>query len=242
MDGCRPFTPIGFSVENLMLAGIPEISAQRTLEGDAASGREALAALCRRARAAGATVLRGAAHTLDPAHPLQVAPGEYSEEAFLGLDWAVASAAAAGLRLSLSLADNWLYRECGCLLMNTSKRKIIVPYTINHPTAVHDSSIIKRAGGGADEIVDWSPSVAARDPAFPPLRFEGDLTAEKLGAAARAEYEERRHARFFVDAGAKALYKAHVAAVLGRRNTFTGRLYRDEPAIFSFGARALLGV
>lgn len=100
---------------------------------------------------------------------------------------------------------------------------------------------MKLAGGGADEFVDWSPSVAARDPAFPPLRFEGDLTPEKLGAAARAEYEERRHAKFFTDPGAKALYKAHVAAVLGRRNAFTGRLYRDEPAIFSFGAHAGLG-
>lgn len=125
MDGCRPFTPIGFSVENLVLAGIPEISAQRSIDGDAASGREAVAALCRRARAAGATVLRGWAHTLDPAHPLQTAPGEYSEEAFLGLDWAVASAAAAGLRLSLSLADNWLYRERRCLSVGPPKGKCI---------------------------------------------------------------------------------------------------------------------
>lgn len=81
-----------------------------------------------------ATVLRGWAHTLDPAHPLQVAPGEYSEEALLGLDWAVASAAAAGLRLSLSLADNWLYRECG-FLPDPPKRKM---HSLNaSPECIH---------------------------------------------------------------------------------------------------------
>ena len=75
-------------------------------------------------------MLRGWAHTLDPAHPLQTAPGEYSEEAFLGLDWAVAAAAAAGLRLSLSLADNWLYRECGFLPNRSAQKENAFPECI----------------------------------------------------------------------------------------------------------------
>ena len=40
------------------------------------------------------------------------------------------------------------------------------------------------------------------------------------------------HERFFSDPRAKALYKEHVQAVLGRVNTINGRRYSEDPAIF----------
>ena len=39
---------------------------------------------------------------------------------------------------------------------------------------------------------------------------------------------------FFSDPYARRLYKNHVAAVIGRVNTFTGVRYRDDPAIFGW--------
>ena len=39
---------------------------------------------------------------------------------------------------------------------------------------------------------------------------------------------------FFNDTYARELYKAHVRAVLLRRNAFSGRVYRDDPSIFGF--------
>ena len=59
--------------------------------------------------------------------------------------------------------------------------------------------------------------------------------APQMMTPERARYEARRAARFFSDAGARAIYRAHVGAVLGRRNAFTGRLYSQDPTIFSFG-------
>lgn len=42
------------------------------------------------------------------------------------------------------------------------------------------------------------------------------------------------HEAFFSDPRAKALYKGHVAAVLGRVNSLSGRRYADDPTIFGW--------
>ena len=39
---------------------------------------------------------------------------------------------------------------------------------------------------------------------------------------------------FWVDPYARGLYKAHVDAVVNRRNFYTGVRYRDDPAIFGW--------
>ena len=81
-------------------------------------------------RSGHALVLRAMANSVAASHPLvpppsctlppadshgefslQTGPGEYDEDAFRALDWVVAEAGRAGLRLLLSLADNWSYRE-----------------------------------------------------------------------------------------------------------------------------------
>ena len=42
-------------------------------------------------------------------------------------------------------------------------------------------------------------------------------------------YEVERHALFFNDTGAKELYQSYVRYIIGRRNSRTGQLYRDDP-------------
>ena len=49
------------------------------------------------------------------------------------------------------------------------------------------------------------------------------------------DYEIRRHALFFTDAGARALYRQNARQALLRRNTVNGRLYRDDPTIMAWG-------
>ncbi len=39
---------------------------------------------------------------------------------------------------------------------------------------------------------------------------------------------------FYTDERVKLLYKAHLCAMVHRRNTVTGRLYRDDPTIFAW--------
>lgn len=48
------------------------------------------------------------------------------------------------------------------------------------------------------------------------------------------KYEVRRHALFFTDPSCRAMYRAHVAALAGRRNSVTGQLYRDDPTIMAW--------
>ena len=51
---------------------------------------------------------------------------------------------------------------------------------------------------------------------------------------AAKDYEVGRHALFFNDTAARELYKEYVAAIVGRTNTRTGALYRDDPTILAW--------
>jgi len=59
--------------------------------------------------------------------------------------------------------------------------------------------------GGARQYVDWSPTAKLKD-----------------------------HREFFTDPTAREYYKNHVKAVLTRKNTLTGTVYSDEPAIMAW--------
>ncbi|GMH32385.1 hypothetical protein BSKO_00219 [Bryopsis sp. KO-2023] len=48
------------------------------------------------------------------------------------------------------------------------------------------------------------------------------------------KYEVARHALFYNDTDCRKLYKSHVSALVHRKNTFNGRLYRDDPTIFAW--------
>lgn len=47
---------------------------------------------------------------MNPEYPLQTSPGQYNEDVFEALDFVVAEAGAAGIRVVLSLTDQWRYR------------------------------------------------------------------------------------------------------------------------------------
>ncbi|PRW56573.1 mannan endo-1,4-beta-mannosidase 2-like [Chlorella sorokiniana] len=87
--------------------------------------------------------------------------------------------------------------------------------------------------GGVDEYVDWSDTAPARDKRYPPINKLGDVSTEDFSKE-RLEYENKRKVLFYTDPGCKRLYKDHVRAVLERRNTASGKLYRDDPAIMAF--------
>ena len=49
------------------------------------------------------------------------------------------------------------------------------------------------------------------------------------------EYEVERHALFFTDPDAKRIYKENVKYTVLRKNSVNGRIYKDDPTIFSWG-------
>lgn len=49
------------------------------------------------------------------------------------------------------------------------------------------------------------------------------------------EYEVERHALFFTDPDARRIYKENVKYTVLRRNSINGRIYKDDPTIFSWG-------
>ncbi|KAF7086178.1 hypothetical protein CFC21_089504 [Triticum aestivum] len=94
--GGRPFYPNGFNAYWLMyMASNP---------GD----RSKVLATLDQASRIGATVIRTwAFNDAGSNRPLQITPGVYSEDVFLGLDFVIAEAKKRGLYLILSLANNW---------------------------------------------------------------------------------------------------------------------------------------
>ena len=63
-----------------------------------ARSRRAVRALLDAAQAAGMTVLRTWAYSVNAAFPLQLAPGVYDDTYFRGLDYVIAQAGARGMR------------------------------------------------------------------------------------------------------------------------------------------------
>ena len=74
------------------------------------SGREMVRNLLQTAAKKKINVVRTWAHTTDPSNPLQARPGEYVPDAFEALDYVIAEAEAAGVRIQLSFVDMWRYR------------------------------------------------------------------------------------------------------------------------------------
>ncbi|KXZ49878.1 hypothetical protein GPECTOR_19g329 [Gonium pectorale] len=221
---CRRVVLVGFNAYDMASMALVTPTAFRTQGGR--SGREAIGAAFRAAARRGHNVARVWAHSSDPKFPFQVAPGVYLEAALAGLDWVVADAAAAGLQLVLSFVDNWKYYN------------------------------------GMDQYVDWSSTAPPRtqprpadvpgDPAGlgPRKRKAAGTSAAPggggdgggggmgadgpVGVAAADPYEAHRHSLFFSDPGSRELFRSHIATIVNRRNTYTGRLYRDEPAILAW--------
>lgn len=50
----------------------------------------------------------------------------------------------------------------------------------------------------------------------------------------REQYEKHRRTLFYKDEDSKRMFKDHITAILNRKNKFSGVLYREDPAIFSF--------
>ncbi|KAG2452701.1 hypothetical protein HYH02_002933 [Chlamydomonas schloesseri] len=227
-NSSRRLLLVGFNNYLLpMAAGTVSPKAFQTVGG--LSGRQAVTRLMGRAAAAGLNVVRTWAHSADAQFPFQVGPGVYLEAALAGLDHVVAAAAAAGLRLVLSLADNWKYAGGVDQYVDWSntappRTRTRPPDTLGDPTGVKVGRPSAAAGASAAGVARprSNANSTQKDQQQQQLLLEG------------LRYEAGRHALFFSDPGARELYRRHAAAILTRRNTLTGRLYRDEPAILAW--------
>ncbi|XP_013469110.2 mannan endo-1,4-beta-mannosidase 4 [Medicago truncatula] len=103
--------------------------------------------------------------------PLQISPGSYDENVFKGLDFVISEARKYGVKLILSLVNNW------------------------------------NDFGGKKKYVQW---------------------ARERGQNVKIEDD------FFINPLVKQYYKNNVKAVLTRKNTINGVLYKDDPTIFAW--------
>lgn len=82
-----------------------------------------------------------------------------------------------------------------------------------------------RAAQGA-KVVAWDQSSARchASSCIDPLSAAADTTSDVLCVDVddACRYEVQRHALFFTDAGAKKIYKDHVAFLLNRNNSING--------------------
>ncbi|CAL0320178.1 unnamed protein product [Lupinus luteus] len=102
---------------------------------------------------------------------LQIAPGSYDENVFKGLDFVISEAGKNGVRLILSLVNNW------------------------------------KDFGGRNRYVQW---------------------AKDKGQDIKNDDD------FYTNPIVKQYYKDHIKAILTRKNSITGIVYKDDPFIFAW--------
>lgn len=107
--GCRRFSVAGYNQWEVleMGAGMPALYGGSLPTG--MTGPALLRRILDDAAAAGMTVMRAWAHGVQPNAVLQTAPGVYNNELLRGLDYAMDQARLRGIRVLLSLTDNWMY-------------------------------------------------------------------------------------------------------------------------------------
>jgi len=86
--------------------------------------------------------------------------------------------------------------------------------------------------------MDWSKTAPPRTMKPPFKDMSGDPAPGDYGTGPQGEeirkYEVERHALFFSDADAKAMYKNNAKYILNRVNTVNGRAYKDDPTIIAW--------
>ncbi|GBF87864.1 mannan endo-1,4-beta-mannosidase [Raphidocelis subcapitata] len=91
---------------------------------------------------------------------------------------------------------------------------------------------------GVDQYMDWSKTAPKRTMKPPFQDMSGDPAPGDYGTGPQGElvkkYEVERHALFFKDADAKAIYKNNAKFLINRVNTINGRTYRDDPTIIAW--------
>ncbi len=139
---------------------------------------------------------------------LMPAPYQWDERVFVGLDRCVAEASKRGMRVTMTLANTWAW------------------------------------SGGMPQYVSW----LEENNGTIPYPSQWNLTAEPQrddgyagwGSCTKdaASYGDfMRYAnRFFNSSASQRLYRAHVDRVLHRRNTVSGIVYKDDPAILAWEA------
>lgn len=191
---CRPWYPAGFNAHHLVSNVLVFAHEHRTPGNQ--KGRTLVRSALKEASGMGLNVMRVFAHTTDHNFILQTAPGQYNEKVFKALDFVLVEARRYGIRVILSVLDNWKY------------------------------------SGGIDEFVDWSATSPRRTKERPPDQ-DGDTATHDYEQATK-DYEVERHAVFWSDEGCKSLYKNHLKTLTQRRNTISGRLYKDDASIFAW--------
>ena len=108
LDGQKNFYVSGVNIDSLVEAAIPVVQAK--LAGEGKNSVQMIRDVLDDISSGGFNVIRTWAHTVDPAHPMQVKPGRYDESVLQALDLVIAESGKRGLRLILSFADSWRYR------------------------------------------------------------------------------------------------------------------------------------
>jgi hypothetical protein len=108
VDGCRLFFPAGTNVWEVLEMGMGAKQLWgASLPANYSSSSALLRDIYATARDAGFNTVRALAVGVAKETALMTGPGAYSEAAFRGLDYAIAQAGDAGLRLILALTSNW---------------------------------------------------------------------------------------------------------------------------------------
>lgn len=188
------------------------------------------------AAALGLNTVRTWAHTSNDYRPFQIQAGVYSEEGFKALDFVLQRAAELGLRVILSLVDNWHYYNGVDQFVDWSPTAPIRMYA--RPSDQAGDPALDRLQGGLPHPVGVSNAAPGaslvNSSKTNATAMDGTNATTTLDPVQSAMYEKTRHSLFWSDPGSRKIYRDHVHAITQRRNTFNGRLYAEDPTILAW--------
>ncbi|KAF2836993.1 glycoside hydrolase family 5 protein [Patellaria atrata CBS 101060] len=140
--------------------------------------------------------------------PLLEAPGKYNEDVFVGLDRCLAEMGARGMRATMTLGNEWQWSGGFAQFVSWANDDEPIPYPSSWNLTAPPQREIPRTG--------W-----------------GDYTVQGIDAAPYPEFVDFAN-RIYNDTRAEQMYRDHVATVINRRNTITGRVYNSDPTIMTW--------
>jgi mannan endo-1,4-beta-mannosidase len=135
-------------------------------------------------------------------------PGNYNEELFKGLDICLAEMGKRGMRATMTLGDEWQWSGGFAQYVSWAQNNTAIPYP--------ESWNITAAPQRSTPHTGW-----------------GSYTKQGVDAHSYDEFIAFSNL-IYTNKQAEQWYKDHIATVISRKNTVTGRLYKEDATIMTW--------
>ena len=140
--------------------------------------------------------------------PLMQEPGNYNEVVFAGLDRCLDEMSKRGMRATMTLNDEWQWSGGFAQYVSWALNNTTIPYPPS-----------------------WN--ISAPPQRSPPGTGWGDYTVMERGAASYSDFQSFSNLMYSTPK-AEEWFKNHIKAVVNRKNSVNGRIYKEDATIMTW--------